>query len=117
VRHHSTSMTNNHDRRPKMRFQDFLVFASIIGACFLFPVYLLIRDLWWARTTKKTDARAKQPPSVEELELQKQAELELKASETELIDALGHLIPPPPPRLLLSHFKVQQFLQQKTNRN
>jgi hypothetical protein len=30
---------------------------------------------------------------------------------------IREVFPPPPPRLLLSHFKVQEFLREKTNRN
>jgi len=30
---------------------------------------------------------------------------------------IREIFPLPPPRLLLSHFKVQQFLREKTNRN
>jgi|SRR5271165_3387035 len=30
---------------------------------------------------------------------------------------IREVFPPPPPRLLLSHFKVQQFLRKATNRN
>ncbi len=95
-----------------------LIFGLLAAlACVLYLLFLLT-----ARATTKDVAatiavmKASQEPVNEEALAAKRA-AEEQAILKEFDKNILAIFPPEPPRLGLSHFEVQQFLREKTNRN